>query len=288
MIQKCPETCPLIDRPEVSFYLKRCRAQESLIIERGNLNRIIFFLYGDAVINSEDCQDFKVEEKHFVFCYKEHNYNITPTSDIDVIIAEFVNPGSMCDLGALFKIFKSHKLQYEYEALPFTEPLRDWMVPTMRLLHDGIQCSKMHESVLETLFGFFRFYYTPEELSNFFFHLLSHGQSFKQLVENERPKAKNLNHLAELCGYDINSFNTMFRRYYDGAVPYRWMQEQKSKDVYKALCETDLPINVISDNFGFSGTGQFSKFCKRFLGETPLHIRRLHYAQLRDINVESD
>ena len=66
---------------------------------------------------------------------------------------------------------------------------------------------------------------------------------------------------------------------YSNITPYNWMQEERSREIYKDLCETDLSINSIAEKFNFSGTGHLSEFCKRFLGNTPLKIRKEYRAK---------
>ena len=131
----------------------------------------------------------------------------------------------------------------------------------------------MHESMIELLFVLFRFYYDVEVLSNLLFNLFDHTVSFRTMVEGNRVKARNLNHLAELCGYDINTFNVVFRRHYPGYTPGVWMQIQRKEEILSDLADTDAPIYYISKKYGFSSSSHLGEYCKKYLGDTPTKVR---------------
>ncbi|MBR2947142.1 MAG: helix-turn-helix transcriptional regulator [Bacteroidales bacterium] len=276
MKQQCPASCPLIKHNDEGFYIEHHYTGDTFAIEKSELNHIIFVEKGSITVNSVEKENLKVDEHHFIFCYKEFTYEITANSETKILISYFTKTGATCDLGTLFKLYKnSYKnIEYDFKALPFTEALESWMQLANKFINDDISCAYMHSSLHESMFVVFRFYYSPKELLQMLYNLFSKEFSFRTLIENNRPKAKNLNHLAELCGYDIHTFNIIFRKYYSNITPYNWMQEERSKEIYKDLCETDLSINSIAEKFNFSGTGHLSEFCKRFLGNTPLKIRK--------------
>lgn len=281
MKQQCPASCPLIKNNDEGFYLENYRAGDSFSIDKSELNSIIFVLKGKLAINSVEKDLYELKENNFVFCYKEFTYNFKAEADTEVLVSRFTKTGSTCDLGTLFRLFKnSYKsIEYDFKSLQINEAIEKWLAMALQFLRDDITCAYMHNTLHEALFVVFRFYYTPKELLQFLYNLFSKEFSFRTLIENNRPKAKNLNHLAELCGYDIHTFNIIFRKYYSNITPYNWMQEERSREIYKDLCETDLSINSIAEKFNFSGTGHLSEFCKRFLGNTPLKIRKEYRAK---------
>lgn len=106
-----------------------------------------------------------------------------------------------------------------------------------------------------------------------FFNILDSDLSFKVLVNNNRVKAKTLNELAALCGYDISTFNVLFRKHFKGVTPYEWMQEQRSQEILQCISTTSLTIGDIADQYGFSNAGHLSAFCRKYLGDTPSRLR---------------
>lgn len=276
MKQQCPASCPMTKHNDEGFYLLNYQAGDTFTIDKKEQNSIIFIIKGSVIVNSIEKENYIVNERQFIFCYKEFTYDFVAQTDAEILVSYFSKTGATCDLGTLYKLYKnSYKsIVYDFCSLPFNDALENWLQLALKFVRDGINCSYMHSSIHEAMFVVFRFYYTPKELLHMLYNLFSKEFSFRTLIENNRPKAKNLNHLAELCGYDIHTFNIVFRKYYVNITPYNWMQEEKSRDIYKDLCDTDLSINAIAEKYNFSGTGHLSEFCKRFLGNTPLKLRK--------------
>ena len=274
MKQSCPASCPSAKSPFAGFYLQNYGAGETFVIEPGDVHHLVFVLSGSCVISSEERSNYKVEAGNLFFCYNCGHYTINAESDIEIIVAHFARPGAACDIASLLQFSKSQPdFQYVFEAVPVNEQLAEFLAVLRRYLTDGIPCAHMHESMIELLFVLFRFYYDVEVLSNLLFNLFDHAVSFRTMVEGNRVKARNLNHLAELCGYDINTFNVVFRRHYPGYTPGVWMQIQRKDEILADLVDTDAPIYHISKKYGFSSSSHLGEYCKKYLGDTPTRVR---------------
>ena len=270
----CPKTCAALQHPEASFYIKRLMSGEQYVLEQGSINSIIFLMHGSLTVESEECNNYKLEERHMVLCYKGYQYTLTATSNAEIIVAEFTALGGACDISMLNKLFKRQTtLRYEFGDLAFNEPMRDFLNSMYRYLQDEIECRHLHYPSMQILFVLFRFYYSPKVLMHFFYNVLNSDTSFKTLVENNRPKVRTLNELAEICGYDISTFNVMFRKHFFGITPYNWMQEQRSKEIHHCIISTNTPIGQIAEEYGFSNAGHLSNFCRKFWGLTPMKLR---------------
>ncbi len=270
----CPKTCAALQHPEAGFYLKRCMAGETFVIPHSAQHSVIMLMHGSLEVSSEECKDYQVNERHMVLCYKSYEYKFTAKSNSEFIVAYFASVGGACDVSMLTKLFK-HQMsaKYEFEAVAFNEPLRDFLNCMYRYLEDGIECKHMHYAAIQQLFVLLRFYYPPKTLLRFFYNVLDSDTSFQALVENNRPKVRTLNELAALCGYDISTFNVLFRKHFKGITPYNWMQEQRSKEIYHCVCNTDMPIGEIAAEYGFSNAGHLSTFCRKFWDLTPMKLR---------------
>lgn len=270
----CPSTCAALQHPESGFYIKRLMAGESFTLEQSASNSIIFLMYGTLEIDSEECNAYGLNERHMVLCYKGYNYTLKAASNTEFIVAHFTALGGACDISMLSKLFKRQTaLKYEFEAIAFNEPLRDFLNGMYRYLQDGIECRHLHYPSIQILFVVLRFYYSPKVLMRFFYNVLDSDTSFRSLVENNRPKVRTLNELAEICGYDISTFNVLFRKHFHGITPYNWMQEQRSKEIYQCICKTNTPIGQIAEEYGFSNAGHLSTFCRKFWDMTPMKLR---------------
>lgn len=278
MKQSCPKTCPSINHPEAGFYRNFCKAGESVSIKPSDVHCLVFVMYGSCVIDSSERNNYTVAEKHFFFCYRDFSYEIRAVSDVEIIVAYFANLGAACDLTSLAQTYnqKQKTFKYEFAAVAFNEPLRELLQPLHRFLQDGIRCGHIHNSMIETLFGVFRFYYTVNVQIKLFYNLFGQDISFRTLVENNRPKARNLNHLAELCGYGRREFNHIFHKYFaeENLTPHVWMQEQRKHDVLKDIEETDMAFGFIAEKHHFSNLTRLGIFCKQYLGDTPSNLRK--------------
>lgn len=270
----CPKACAALQHPEAGFYIKRCMAGESYVIERSATHSVVFLMYGSMEVSSEECNQFPVEERHMFLCYKGYDYTLKPNTNCEFIVAYFTSLGGACDISMLSKLFKRQTItKYEFSTVALNEPLRDFLNCMYRYLQDSIECKHMHYASIQQFFVLLRFYYPPKTLLHFFYNVLDSDTSFRSLVENNRPKVRTLNELAEICGYDISTFNVLFRKHFHGVTPYNWMQEQRSKEIYHCICSSDMPIGQIAEEYGFSNAGHLSTFCRKFWGVTPMKLR---------------
>ncbi len=274
MKQSCPKSCPSAKQPFSGFYKQDYKAGDSFVIEPGDVNHLVFVISGSCIVSSEESSNYLVNSNSLFFCYNCGHYTINVTSDLSIIVAYFARPGAACDVASLLQFAKSQDdFHYKFSAVPINEQLTEVLNMVNRYLDDAIPCAHMHESVIELIFVVFRFYYDVEVLTNLFFNLFDHAVSFRTMVEGNRVKARNLNHLAELCGYDINTFNVVFRRHYPGYTPGVWMHIQRKDEILADLVESDAPIYHISKKYGFSSSSHLGEYCKKYLGDTPTKVR---------------
>ncbi|MBQ9138332.1 MAG: helix-turn-helix domain-containing protein [Alistipes sp.] len=277
MRQSCPKSCPSAKEPYSGFALQYHQAGDTFVIGHGEFNHLIFVVSGNLTVDSEECRGYQVTKGKFFFCYNCGHYTITAQSDLKIIVAHFARPGAACDIASLLQYAKNQPdFQYHFEAVDVNEPMQQMLDMLLRFIEDDVPCAHMHNSMIELLFVVFRFYYDVEVLSNLFFNLFDHAVSFRTMVEGNRIKARNLNHLAELCGYDINTFNVVFRRHYPGYTPGVWMQIQRKDEILADLINTDAPIYYISKKYGFSSSSHLGEYCKKYLGDTPTKVRARH------------
>ena len=97
--------------------------------------------------------------------------------------------------------------------------------------------------------------------------------SFRTLVINNAPNAKNVEHLAKICGHSLSHFKLLFSQYFD-TTPYVWMQRNRAIEISELLRDPSIPLKSIIKKYGFTSHGHFSLFCRKFLGDTPRALRR--------------
>lgn len=258
--------------------MQHAYAHQPFVVGGDGNNSLVFILSGSCQINSEECTNYVVGENNMLMCYNRGHYEIMPLTEMTVLVAHFSKlSGAMCDVGAVLQRLKSRKTyQYEFCAVEINEKMSEFVAMLTGFLDRGILCASMHESMLGVMFVVLKFYYQPDVIANMFYNLYDEKQAFCTMVEGNRGKAKNLQHLAELCGYDINTFNVIFRRYYKNITPGVWLKVMRKDEVFYDLTHTDAPIKFIADKFGFASASHMGEFCKKYLGGTPSSVRAAH------------
>lgn len=276
MRQSCPKSCPSLQHPESGFYKLTCAKGDSITIPVSHISNVVFITKGSCVLNSNERTDYEIPARHVVLCYQDYKYVFKALEDMELIICYFANPGAACNMGALGRSIrtKTGNFKYEFKSLPLHPVFDEILLPLQRYLKSDIRCAHMHHSMMELVFVNFRFYYSLEEQINFFYNLFGHAASFTALIENNRSKAKNLKQLAQMCGYTVNQFNELFRRYFPDKTPREWIQETRRVEILNDIKFTDIRLFDLSDKYGFSGPGNFCAYCKREFGDLPSHIRR--------------
>jgi AraC-like DNA-binding protein len=71
----------------------------------------------------------------------------------------------------------------------------------------------------------------------------------------------------------LSGIEKRFRKVFNTSG-YKWMNDQKTKKIYHALCTNDHNFKELSAEFGFASEAAFNRFCKQHLGQTPGQIRK--------------
>ena len=79
--------------------------------------------------------------------------------------------------------------------------------------------------------------------------------------------------LAEIAGYSLSRFKTMFREE-TGVTPAHYINMRKVEHAKRELERTDLPITEIGCNLGWSSGNYFCTVFKKLTGMSPLQYRK--------------
>lgn len=79
--------------------------------------------------------------------------------------------------------------------------------------------------------------------------------------------------LAELAGYHEYHLNRLFQSY-TGTTIHNYILRIRLKHASRLILNTDLPLNIISDQIGFNSYSHFSTYFKQFFGFAPTEYRK--------------
>lgn len=275
MSNQCPATCHSYTlEPEAGFNFITLREGETLTIQNGEQNNLIFLMSGSFEITSEERRNYVVREGHFVFCFRAYTYDIVALSDVEIVKAHFIAAGAACDMIPFNSIVgKIKKINYKFTQVAFNEPL-DLLLRSVKLYQqNNMRCNHLHRAKIQEMFVIFKFFYTPQIQLRTFYNLFDRNQSFASLVRNNAPRVKTVEELADICGFSIQHFNNMFKQEFND-TPYSWMQKQRIVEIERLLTETNVPLKSIIKMYSFTNHGHFALFCRKYLKKTPLKIRK--------------
>lgn len=260
--------------PEPGFYLSTIKAGETLVINPDDANRLLFLRSGRFTISSVERTDYSVRESHILFLSRAHSYTIVAEEECSLLIARFVTAPLTAE-GDTYRSIAAEvsKINYKFTAIPMINIFGGFVDSVVFFLEHNVNTMAMHRAKIEEMFVIFRHFYSREIFLRTFYSMFNNNMSFRTLVENNAPNAKNVEALAKMCGHSLSHFKLLFGQYFD-QTPYVWMQQNRAVEIAALLNDTSIPIKSIIKKYGFTSHGHFSLFCRKFLGDTPRTLRR--------------
>lgn len=273
--------------PEPGFYLCTIKTGETYVIDTDETNRLLFLLDGSFLISSAEYHNYPVSKSHLVFCSRDYSYTIEAESDCTILIARFVT-GCVSGEGETYRSIATEvaKISYKFSAIPMVDIMQGFAESVMFYLNNDVNSVLMHRAKIEEMFVIFRHFYPREMYLRTFYTLFNNNMSFRTLVINNAPNAKNVEQLARMCGHSLSHFKLLFSQNFD-VTPYVWMQQQRAIEISRLLHDTTMPLKGIIKKYGFTSHGHFSLFCRKFLGDTPRTLRRRsHLTTTQDVTID--
>jgi AraC-like DNA-binding protein len=283
----CSTSCSSYsEQPEPGFYLCTIKAGETFVIEPDETNRLVFLRSGRFVVSSVEEADYQVSSNSVIFCARSHSYTIVAQEDCALLVARFVT-GSIAVEGETYRTIASEvaKITYKFAAVPVNEVLGGLVDSVSFYLEQGINTKSLHRAKIEEMFVIFRHFYSREVYLRTFYSLFNNNMSFRTLVENNAPNARNVEHLAKMCGHSLSHFKLLFSQNFD-TTPYVWMQRNRAVEISELLSDTSIPIKSIIKKYGFTSHGHFSLFRRKFLGDTPRTLRRRSHLSTTTVTLD--
>lgn len=271
----CSTSCSSYSElPEPGFYLCTIKAGETFLIEPDEVNHLLFLRSGRFVISSEERANYQVSASNVIFCSRSYTYTIVAEEECQLLIARFVT-GNITTEGETYRTIAAEMahVSYRFTAVDVNTVLGGLVDTVSFYLEQGVNVRAMHQAKLEEMFVIFRYFYPREVYLRLFYSLFNNNMSFRTLVVNNAPNAKNVEHLAKMCGHSLSHFKLLFSQHFD-TTPYVWMQRNRAIEISELLRDTSIPLKSIIKKYGFTSHGHFSLFCRKFLGDTPRTLRR--------------
>ena len=201
--------------PEPGFYLCTIKAGKTLIIEQDDVNHLVFLRSGSFEVSSVERTDYHVRESSALFLSRSHTYTFEAKEDCSLLIARFVT-GSLTGEGDTYRSIAAEvsKVAYKFTAVPMQSVLAGFVDSVAFFLENNVNTEMMHRAKMEEMFVIFRHFYPREVFLRTFYSLFNNNLSFRTLVINNAPHAKNVEALAKMCGHSLSHFKLLFGQHY--------------------------------------------------------------------------
>ncbi|MCL3850108.1 MULTISPECIES: AraC family transcriptional regulator [Parabacteroides] len=214
-----------------------------------------------------------INELHMFYLKKQEDYIFEIETDANILVFSFesvlVQELAMFQTICRFGIEQNSNIQ----VLSIVEPLYSFLQLISQYLKKEIYDYILFETKQKELFHILKTFYRKDEMAGFFGMLTDATSVFKAQIFNNYMKVKTINELASLLGYGVTTFRVKFKEQF-GVSAYRWILNQKSKQIiYNMTVEGDGFAKII-DDFDFSSYSHFNKFCKSQYGYTPGELRK--------------
>jgi AraC-like DNA-binding protein len=221
-------------------------------------------------------------EGDFFFLPATHHIYIRAEKDTEIILFRLYNKIQFCDQYRIDTLRQQtaadSKTSIQRGDTPCLLKMNDILLNYFNLLNrcyeEGLRCKYYFEAKIAELFYILRAFYRKEDLANFFSEALSTDINFSDFVVCNYNKYS-LDKLAAAMNYSESGFYRHFRQVF-GMPPYKWITEQKAKEVYHRICTENKNFKELSYELGFSSLSHFYRFIQDNFKQTPGDIRKIH------------
>lgn len=219
------------------------------------------FIYGGEILflpRMADCRGEVMEDSHVII----HTFNNS------------VCTPEHCILSYLYKHNGKPENAVSYCCkLLSHKALETFMESISQYLIDETETTQLWRMKHRELIYLLCRYYKPAELQAFFHPMIGEDVPFKNLVLSHYRKAHQTKDLAEQCGYSLPTFRRIFKDVFN-MPPYQWLMKKRAEHLLHRLSSPHITFADIIEEFNFSSSQQFNRFCKVNLGDTPSNIRQ--------------
>ncbi|NDW09730.1 AraC family transcriptional regulator [Dysgonomonas sp. 520] len=246
---------------------------QALTLESGE-NKIILVTEGKIYSNSSTHDKVKVTSSNMVFYPFLEQAEIKVEEKSEVVLIRFKNESDLCSiLSSITAVEATKQEEGNTITLPVKQIIYNY-IDTIKKYQD----KSIYDDYLQGLkikeFGYIlKNFYSKEQLQNFFKMFSVNDSLFTEEVCRLSSHVRSIRQLAERMNYSYSGFNKRFRRVFNTSA-YSWMRDQRAKQVYQDICQTNKSLKEISTNYNFATLSHFNEFCHKNLGCSPSEIRR--------------
>ena len=276
----------LFHQPQYKIGFRFFQLKQGKIAEIHNKHEdyLFFVVSGKLIISFGEYRDCPVNRQELFYLPKGLNFRIDVLRDTKILSLRHNSALLPCSL-TLSEKLQNHKSKTKYEAkgIPIKPEIWTLAFQIITYLESGLNCNHLHEVKQTELYLLFRHFYSTEEIVQLFYHSLGQDPHFTDNVLTHYPNTKTAQELAVKMGYGEKTFREIFKKNF-GTTPYKWMQQQMSRQIQAKLIDKRIPLKQIVADFRFSTSSHFNVYCKRNFGATPMQIRKSPWLYIKTLH----
>jgi AraC-like DNA-binding protein len=235
--------------------------------------KIVFVMDGSVTYRLRGLMVAELHEGQILLIAPDKHFSLSTKNSAKVLIIRLTTIASLCECFPLENLL-NHRDEdcKDITILEANQAVDTFMTALTENLKQGLRCKYYLETKAKELFYLLRAYYPKEQLAQFFGEMLQADAHFYYFVKQNYQIVNSIPDFARMADMKQLSFEKKFKEIF-GMPPYKWIIEQKSRDIHRDLCTGNKPLKELAVSYGFSSKSSFSDFCKKNLGAPPGRIR---------------
>lgn len=246
-------------------------------------NEVVFFMEGRLRFSFHNYPGFESMKGQLLFLPGGVRFSYEASAATVILILRILEPIRLCDNFTVEKLYGMERKNTKpdsyspqtggFSILPINTRMWYFLDGIIDCYNDGVRCKSYSELKIKEFFLLLRLYYPKEAIYDFLYMVLSGDMAFSEYVRQRWQKFRNVEEIAEAMHMTPRQFSYKFKSIFE-TTPYKWMKEGRSRIIREQLLNTNKPIKQISMENGFSTISQFTKFCRKELGDSPSKLKK--------------
>lgn len=237
-------------------------------------SEFVFMLEGSAAYRLRGLSMIELNEGQILTISPDKQFSISTKTSAKLLVIRITKTMGLCECFPLENLLCFRKEDSrDVTLLEINPAIEAFIIGLSESLEQGLRCKYYLETKTKELFYLFRAYYPKEQLAQFLSDILHADAYFYYFVKENYLKAGSIPEFAKMMDMKQLAFDKKFKEVF-GVPPYKWIIQQKIRNIHHALCTENTPLNNLAVRFGFSSKSSFNDFCKKNLGVSPGRIRK--------------
>ena len=248
------------------FELKANTYENSRVLEQ---NAILFIIDGSCSFSYNQYKNRVFLAGEMIFFPKSAIVTGVVLEDCNLLYMTYDIPISIYD--RLFITSLKKNFNYDFKSLKINPPIDAFVNSLVHLLTNGGSYKELHDIKQQEIFLIIRIFYSKDDLTEFFYPIISQDFDFKNFILENHHKYHRLIDLIDLSNLSPNVFMRKFKKEF-GISGYQWMLKQMCHKIQHRASQPNITITEIMNEVGIDSPSHFNRICKKHFNLTPKEL----------------